>query len=686
MRCSNCGTPLREGAKFCGKCGQAIAVSHPAPRKTSNASIFERSTLRSNGHNGRYSPAKPVKNRKKQQPSKGAWGIGILIVLIIVLLVVLVFAIRSLFSGTPSNEKDHINSPIEEEENINSETLENDSDNVFSKLGFDKQIIYVADGKSTYYHGGEDLSNVYTYEFSEDGFPLAYHYGYYNNFYSAMSGYYAYDTKGVTGEMISFINETVHLNESERDEQGEKYKKELDKILKEYEIEAEDVSYNILGITDNLVTTNYGGTVNSVMTYNRLGKLTERKTYWSGELFTTQTTSYIADRKPLIYEMHNENSGVTSRMQYTYEAGDDPVSVEISSIEDGTMTVSGYQYYTYDSNGNMSSSKGSDGSYSEYTYDKNGIILMTDSSDGVDIEYTYHYKKLEVDPDDVELLCNIYDHIGITYVLDGEGVVVTNTLNEDTMSVATADPVDWEGSYNLSMIQDDPGLYIHYSDGSFDKYYTGDVFTWDMNAMTYGADYRPHDLIMSEGSTSSNRSKLEKGQLVLVWPYDNRVIEGLYAVEESGYSLFRTDDEGDLEGLILTRGSTSGKDFVQWNEGHVFYWSNSVDYKTINGVSKENYFDYPSTEGRDFASFAPNETYTIGVVEGTALVEKEYRTNYMYYLHADETSPYTLTPTTDGYAVFDFSNTAPGKYVFTISRWDDKDDSRRAVTTLIEIN
>lgn len=684
MKCTNCGSPLREGAKFCGKCGHQVSTVQNRRIPIDDMNARRRQTTQAQNRNGKYSSAQPT-HRARKRESGGNWIIGLLIALIVALLCVVVFVIRPMLKNAFS-AKEAMETPqySVREQNTTGEKQDDES-NGFFEVGGNKQTIYVVDGKSTYYPSDENLSNVYTYEFSEEGYPLAYHFGYYDNFYPASSGYYAYDTKGITGKMISFINETAHISGSDVDKQREEYEKELDKILKEHGINAEEVSYNILGITDDLVTTDFGGTVNSVMTYNSRGKRTERRVYWSGELFSTQTTSYIADKKPLSYETRNENSGVTSRIVYTYEVGDNPVSAEFSTIENGTMTVSGYSYYTYDTNGKMSSSKDSDGSFSEYKYDQNGIILKTSSSDGVDIENTYHYRKIEVDADKVDLLCNIYDYLGITYVLGGEGVTVTDTLSEETMAIATAEPVEWEGIYTLSKIQDEPGLYVRYSDGSFDKYYTGDVFTWDMNAMTYGADYRPQDLVMSEGSVSTNKSNLEKGQLVLVWPYETGVIEGLYVVEESGYSLFRTDNDGDLEGLILTRGSTTGKDFVQWNEGHVFYWSNSVEYNTINGILKENYSEFPSAEGRDFASFAPNETYTIGVVEGTALVEKEYRTNYMYYLHADETSPYTLTPTTDGYAVFDFTNTDPGKYVFTISRWDDKEDARRAVTTLIDL-
>lgn len=242
-----------------------------------------------------------------------------------------------------------------------------------------------------------------------------------------------------------------------------------------------------------------------------------------------------------------------------------------------------------------------------------------------------------------------------------------------------------QGWYTLEEAQEMTGLFILYPDGSFDRYYGGSVLTWEDSYMTYGTDYFPQDLVISINRAEYNRELLRKGQLVLFWPYDNRVRQGLFAVEESGYSLFRTDDDGKLEGLFLTRGITTGTTLTQWNQNKVFYWSNSVNYTTINGVLKEKYDGFPSAEGRDFASFPANQTYTIGVVEGTTLVEKEYVTDHMYLLHAEESSPYTLTPTTGGYAIFDFSDTEPGEYVFTTSYWNEDSRSRKVVSTYIVI-
>lgn len=263
-----------------------------------------------------------------------------------------------------------------------------------------------------------------------------------------------------------------------------------------------------------------------------------------------------------------------------------------------------------------------------------------------------------------------------------------NNLDATTEAFSPAVTVSAEqtqGQYTLEEAQEKTGLFILYPDGSFDRYHSGYVLTWDDEYMTYGTDYRPKDLVMNLDSIGYNEWLLSEGQLVLFWPYDNRVEQGLFEVVESGYSLFRTGDNEKLEGLFQPSSNVIGS-LTQWNENKVFYWSNFANYTTINGIPREKYDGFPSTEGRTYASFPARQTYTIGVVEGTTLVEKEYKTDHMYLLHADSSSSYTLTPTAEGYAIFDFSDTPPGEYVYTVSRWNPDSSSRWVFSTYIVID
>lgn len=246
---------------------------------------------------------------------------------------------------------------------------------------------------------------------------------------------------------------------------------------------------------------------------------------------------------------------------------------------------------------------------------------------------------------------------------------------------ATTEPtVGMQGRYTLEQCKESPGIYVKYADGSFDIYQGGYVMNRSRSVFTYGNDYEEYeDLVISASAVERNLELLPKGQLVLFWPYDYIVWEGLYRVEESGYTLFRINEDGKLEGLFASRGNTlRGMDL--WRQGN---WKGSYKYTTINGVPKESSEEFPTGTSGYYLSFPANQTYTIGAVEGTTLIEKEFKSNYMYFLHDSKESDYTLNPTTDGYAVFDFSDTAPGEYVFRISYWDKENKTRRAVSTYI---
>lgn len=289
--------------------------------------------------------------------------------------------------------------------------------------------------------------------------------------------------------------------------------------------------------------------------------------------------------------------------------------------------------------------------------------------------------------DEVEALNELLSQQAAVMEQIGRGSQATESVTPSAPTVRETEPVvRVKGRYTLKEAKELEGFFVLYPDGSFDRYSSGIVLTWDMQPMTYGADYWPQDLVMGPSSIENNKTMLTEGKLVLFWSNDNRRIFKLYPVRESGYSLFRRDDNMKLEGLISTRGSINGKNFEQWNQGHVFYWSNSVDYATINGIPKEQYTEFPSAEGRDFADFPANQTYKIGIIEGTTLVEKEYQSNYMYFLQDYKAVSCSLIPTVDGYAIVDFSDAPVGEYILTISSWDESDRSRVVRTTYVEIN
>lgn len=237
------------------------------------------------------------------------------------------------------------------------------------------------------------------------------------------------------------------------------------------------------------------------------------------------------------------------------------------------------------------------------------------------------------------------------------------------------------GEYTLEECQERPGLYILHSDGSFSWYNIGSPLYWNDQPMTYGTDPWPEDLVMYNWEVQSNAELLNQGQLVLFFPYDEMVVQGLFPVTESGYTLGRTSEEFKKICLFHSQGSET--DLSEWTQGSSS--RNHVDYTTINGIDK-NDFDFPTTEGARFSSFPPGEEYIIGRVSGTTLVEETYKTNYTYFLHEENPVDYTLNATPDGYAVFDFSDTPVGEYVFTISYWNSSKKTRKVWSANVNVS
>lgn len=331
-----------------------------------------------------------------------------------------------------------------------------------------------------------------------------------------------------------------------------------------------------------------------------------------------------------------------------------------------------------------------DPSNTELSYDKNGLLLRKEQSGSGEsvIEYTYHYQNLEVPEESFELLCNIYDYLGICYVLAGDNVSVTDTLSEADMAVSTAPPVDWQGSLSLSYIKNDSGFYVKYPDGSFDNYDSGSPLIWEgPDPMTYGADYTPMHLIMDNYGVTANAEKLSNGELVLVCPYDNRVRSGIVPVDYSGMTMSRTNEDGKKEAVFVSKVDTGKVYLSLWIRGKRSSNGSAFSCNTINGIPVDEYgvnFDYSGYN--KYLSLPKNEKYTLGVVSGASLVETEYSVNSTYFFQ-ENVVPYELkiNPTVDGYATIDFSGIPAGEYVLYYSYWDE-DSGRTALTTYVTVD
>ena len=508
---------------------------------------------------------------------------------------------------------------------------------------------------------------VYTFEFSEDGFPICYHLGYTDNSIAATTTYYAYDYDGFVEELVAFKIEAPNLSDSEREKREKKYHSEIEKLLKKHSFDPNaEVSYALLGINNDLVVAEYLGDINYLTKYNSQGKQIEKVTYWDDRVTNTITKSYLGDGRIHAYEIHNALMNYYQTLEYSYDAGENTVSVKLTERQDDRSEVTNYTY----------------------TYDKNDILVRTVDSKGSEGRNLYHYKKIEVPADSVKLLSNIYDYVGINYII-GEDVSVTDTLTETEMEAATAEPVDWQGILPLSYIKDRSGFYVKYPDGSFDEYEGGSPLIWEgPDPMTYGADYTPNHLIMDNYEVTGNQEKIQKGELVFVCPYDNRVRSGLVPVEYSGMTMSRTNEDGKKEAVFISKYDSGEINTDLWIRGKRSIYNTGFNVNTINGIDIDEYgqnFDY--TGYYKYLSLPKGEKYTLGIVSGASLVETTYYADSTYFFQKTDVAPYELKlkPTVDGYATFDFSEIPAGEYVLYYSYWDD-DDGRIAYTTYVTVN
>lgn len=238
------------------------------------------------------------------------------------------------------------------------------------------------------------------------------------------------------------------------------------------------------------------------------------------------------------------------------------------------------------------------------------------------------------------------------------------------------------GHYTLEECKN-PGIYVLMEDGSFEKYQGGNVLTWNAYASaSHGTDYTFEDLIMDEAAYNKNLNVYSQGQLVLFCDKEDAWYV-LNPVEEIGRTMTRYNEEtGKKEALFFQ--SHSQNEFDSWINGDTLR-SSAVDVRTINGISCEEYDKGNYEETRRYLDLPENEKYKIGIADGTALLEREYVVDSIYFLQSKDVCTWKLEPTTEGYATLNFSEVPAGDYIFSVSWWNDEARSRTVISTYIKI-
>lgn len=260
---------------------------------------------------------------------------------------------------------------------------------------------------------------------------------------------------------------------------------------------------------------------------------------------------------------------------------------------------------------------------------------------------------------------------------DAYAALESNEVVESVQSSSTVEEVNeiaLTGKYLLDECMEKNGFYIAYKDGSFDYYYTGGYCQGIRREVATFEGMYLEDEIMQKNP--------------IITPEDNMVLfwEGDYFI-----TLHPVIAEIPVVQIEVENGEDGFAHFISDTSLGVFYkdneWEN-IEVQTIDGMPAEEYVKeevkiettpsagMPSVvEMMKLRGFKKNTTVTLGIAEGSTLIEKAYEVDTTYYYcdprwnHYEEEDFYYLAnvPTAQGYARIDFSAIPSGRYIMVIN-------------------
>lgn len=682
--CPKCGCPCEETETVCMICQTPlhhnVTTQRPKP-SSSNASSQRQpkqvpvnaptTTRRVQPASQKHRPVErpsnripantPPKKRKKQK------SLAVPIVLLSLVALSSLAFILYYFLGKSDDTLSPLMSAVDETEQtatVNSSLSQ--SGEPFFGIGQTTDTLYISDGKQYKYSNG-NADMVYTYEFSKDGRPISRHKGYADNRYPADTTFYIYAEKEFTDIASKYLSD-LQLS-SEAEELTYNFHNSLDSIIRSKvtdPVVSDDISYELIGIEDGKITAHYSAFYDSFLKYNSLGKIDEQTLYHNGEMYAHYVYTFLPDGKVDFYDYTSHFSSAKKiHGQHEYGLGSKPVTTVITETYDDGKTSTAY----YD-----------------LFYDDNDILVKQTQrqADNNISSFLFHYQKISVPHESLDELLNIYDHLGISYVIESDTTSVKNTMSEEDMSIATAEYVEWKGDYSLSDIKQTNSFYIKYDDSTFDRYSITGYWTSDHCG-----------LFLKNSAVDKLPIVDKKTNLVLTW--DGNFVVNLFPVSSEVNALSMDSDgvaaygtlDSDKDSLLIRR------------EDNTF---ERIELITINGLPAA---DYPAfiedrtvnpyggmrsaTERVVWASFERGSTITLGVKRGSGIVEEKHSANITYYdinpNHHSYTIPdqYTVKtiPTVDGYSDLDFSDIPNGKYAMILQ--GEKDGKRKYIATVIDL-
>lgn len=252
------------------------------------------------------------------------------------------------------------------------------------------------------------------------------------------------------------------------------------------------------------------------------------------------------------------------------------------------------------------------------------------------------------------------------------------------MPIETEPVVNSIGDYSVDDIKSGGyGFFIMYDDGSFDRYYSGNVLTWEgPRPMTYGADYIPENMIISISKDRANREKINSGKLVLVCSETNRIEYSLTPVEFGGNAL-STTVEGKTVAMFLTKSSVD-----YWSSGKNIGWFGSGMYtiKVNNTPLSDWCANLEAENSRGYFPLREGQEMEISIAYGATMESFDCVVDLCYYFQNRDTElDLKFEPTSEGYAIIDFTDVPAGEYLIHYSYWNEESRARSVLATHVVV-
>ena len=255
------------------------------------------------------------------------------------------------------------------------------------------------------------------------------------------------------------------------------------------------------------------------------------------------------------------------------------------------------------------------------------------------------------------------------------------TLETETTEVLTEETAAKDDTLSADDCQNLQGLFISCGDGRFIEYPVGGYCA----GMEWG--FKGFDGMFLADEIAYNIPVIDSSDEVALFLDGNYSLDVFPVIAEVAAIRLEKSDGTRGFGKLMS----GGLDMIAYYRDNTV--DNSIQFQTINGEAPSEYncetvewrsYPYPGAPSEDrywkLCGFERGKDVTLGIAEGTKLVETTYSVDSTYYacnpdmIDWDQEAYYTpdVVPTVDGYAAIDFSKIPSGRYIIVYHDYENR--------------